>query len=136
MYVVGIPSPYDCNPVVPNNWTACPLGNVTEFGSVKDPAQFEALYAYSPYHHVKDRAAYPAIYMPTGENDHRVNPMQSRKMVARLQAASGSGHPILLRTSSAAGHGFGTALDEQIEEEADEFSFLLDQLGIRYLPRE
>ena len=110
--------------------------NVTEYGTVKDPDQFKALYAYSPYHHVKDRAAYPAIYMPTGENDHRVNPMQSRKMVARLQAASGSGHPILLRTSSAAGHGFGTALDEQIEEEADEFSFLLDQLGIKYVPRE
>jgi prolyl oligopeptidase len=110
--------------------------NVTEYGTVKDPDQFKALYAYSPYHHVKARTAYPAIYLPTGENDHRVNPMQSRKMVARLQAASGSGHPILLRTSSAAGHGFGTALDEQIEEEADEFSFLLDQLGIKYVPRE
>jgi prolyl oligopeptidase len=108
--------------------------NVTEFGTVKDPEQFKALYAYSPYHHVKDGAAYPAIYMPTGENDHRVNPMQSRKMVARLQAASRSGHPILLRTSSAAGHGFGTALDEQIEEEADMFSFLFDQLGIKYAP--
>ena len=106
--------------------------NVTEFGTVKDPEQFKALYAYSPYQHVKDGAAYPAIYMPTGENDHRVNPMQSRKMVARLQAASRSGHPILLRTSSAAGHGFGTALDEQIEEEADTFSFLFDQLGIKY----
>jgi prolyl oligopeptidase len=106
--------------------------NVTEFGTVKDPEQFKALYAYSPYHHVKDGVAYPAIYMPTGENDHRVNPMQSRKMAARLQAASRSGHPILLRTSSAAGHGFGTALDEQIEEEADTFSFLFDQLGIEY----
>ena len=106
--------------------------NVTEFGTVKDPEQFKALYAYSPYHHVKDGVAYPAIYMPTGENDHRVNPMQSRKMAARLQAASRSGHPILLRTSSAAGHGFGTALDEQIEEEADTFSFLFDQLGIKY----
>jgi prolyl oligopeptidase len=108
--------------------------NVTEYGTVKDPDQFKALYAYSPYHHVKDGTAYPAIYMPTGENDHRVNPMESRKMIARLQAASRSGYPILLRTSSAAGHGFGTALDEQIEEEADEFSFLFDQLGIKYTP--
>jgi len=106
--------------------------NVTEFGTVKDPEQFKALYTYSPYHHVKDGTAYPAIYMPTGENDHRVNPMESRKMIARLQAASRSGYPILLRTSSAAGHGFGTALDEQIEEEADVFSFLFDQLGIKY----
>jgi prolyl oligopeptidase len=108
--------------------------NVTEFGTVKDPEQFKALYAYSPYHHVKDGTAYPAIYMPTGENDHRVNPMESRKMIARLQAASRSGYPILLRTSSAAGHGFGTALDEQIEQEADTLSFLFDQLGIKYAP--
>jgi prolyl oligopeptidase len=106
--------------------------NVTEFGSAKDPEQFKALYAYSPYHHVKEGTAYPAILMLTGENDHRVNPMQSRKMIARLQAANNSGHPILLRTSSTAGHGIGTALDEQIEENADVFSFLFDQLGVDY----
>ncbi|MBZ5550656.1 MAG: prolyl oligopeptidase family serine peptidase [Acidobacteriia bacterium] len=108
--------------------------NVTEFGTVKDPEQFKALYAYSPYHHVKDGTAYPAILLPTGENDHRVNPMQSRKMTARLQAASSSDHPILLRTTSSAGHGMGTALDEEIEQDADVFSFLFDQLGIRYVP--
>ncbi|MGP0020058.1 MAG: prolyl oligopeptidase family serine peptidase [Candidatus Sulfotelmatobacter sp.] len=106
--------------------------NVTEFGTVKDPDQFKALYAYSPYHHVKDGTAYPAILMPTGENDHRVNPMQSRKMIARLQAADSSGHPILLRTSSSAGHGFGTSFDEAIEGNADVYSFLFDQLGIQY----
>ena len=106
--------------------------NVTEFGTVKDPDQFKALYAYSPYHHVKDGTAYPAILFPTGENDHRVNPMESRKMTARLQAATNSGRPILLRTSSNAGHGIGTAVDEQIEEEADVLSFLFDQLGIKY----
>jgi prolyl oligopeptidase len=107
--------------------------NVTEFGSVKDPDQFKALYAYSPYHHVKDGTAYPAILMPTGENDHRVNPMQSRKMIARLQAANSSDHPILLRTSSSAGHGLiGASLDEQIEQDTDVFSFLFDQLGIQY----
>jgi prolyl oligopeptidase len=108
--------------------------NVTEFGTVKDPEQFKALYAYSPYRHVKDGTAYPAILFLTGENDHRVNPMQSRKMTARLQAASSSDHPILLRTTSSAGHGIGTALDEEIEQDADVFSFLFDQLGIRYIP--
>jgi prolyl oligopeptidase len=102
---------------------------------VKDPDQFKALYAYSPYHHVKDGTAYPAILMPTGENDHRVNPMESRKMIARLQAAASSDHPILLRTSSSAGHGIGTALDEAIEENADVFSFLFDQLGIQYVAK-
>jgi prolyl oligopeptidase len=108
--------------------------NVTEFGTVKNPDQFKALYAYSPYHHVKDGTAYPAILFLTGENDHRVNPMESRKMTARLQAATSSGRPILLRTSSNAGHGIGTAADERIEEDADVLSFLFDQLGIKYAP--
>jgi prolyl oligopeptidase len=108
--------------------------NVTEFGTVKDPEQFKALYAYSPYHHVKDSTVYPTILFLTGENDHRVNPMQSRKMTARLQAANSSDHPILLRTTSSAGHGIGTALDEEIEQEADVFSFLFGQLGIKYAP--
>jgi len=108
--------------------------NTTEFGSVKDADQFRSLRAYSPYHHVKDGTRYPAILFLTGDNDHRVNPMQSRKMTARLQAANASSHPILLRTSSTAGHGIGTALNEGIEQSADVFSFLFDQLGIRYAP--
>ncbi|HXT30178.1 MAG TPA: prolyl oligopeptidase family serine peptidase, partial [Vicinamibacterales bacterium] len=108
--------------------------NTTEFGSVKDADQFRSLRAYSPYHHVKDGTRYPAILFLTGDNDHRVNPMQSRKMTARLQAANASSHPILLRTSSTAGHGIGTSLNEGIEQSADVFSFLFDQLGIRYAP--
>jgi prolyl oligopeptidase len=110
--------------------------NVTEFGTVKDPKQFKALYAYSPYHHVKDGTAYPAILFLTGENDHRVNPMESRKMIARLQAATSSDHPILLRTTASAGHGIGTALDEEIDQEADFYSFLLDQLGVKYVAKQ
>ena len=108
--------------------------NVTEFGTVKDPDQFKALYDYSPYIHVKDGTAYPAILFLTGENDHRVNPMQSRKMTARLQAANSSNRPILLRTTASAGHGIGTALDEEIEQGADFYSYLFDQLGIKYAP--
>jgi prolyl oligopeptidase len=106
--------------------------NTTEFGSVKNREQFQALYAYSPYHHVKDGTVYPAVIFLTGENDHRVNPMNSRKMTARLQAASGADRPILLRTSSNAGHGIGTALDEQIEQRADTLSFLGAQLQIKF----
>jgi prolyl oligopeptidase len=108
--------------------------NTTEFGTVKNHEQFEALYAYSPYHHVKDGTTYPSILFLTGENDHRVNPLHSRKMTARLQAASGSDRPILLRTSANSGHGIGTALDERIEENADALSFLFTQLGIKYVP--
>jgi len=104
--------------------------NVTEFGTVKDAEQFRALYAYSPYHHVVDGTKYPAVLLMTGDNDGRVNPYHSRKMAARLQAANGSEHPILLRTTSSAGHGIGTALDERIDEEAEVYSFLFDQLGM------
>lgn len=86
--------------------------NVTEYGSVKDAAQRNALYAYSPYHHVVDGTAYPAVLMRTGDNDPRVDPMHSRKMIARLQAATSGKAPIVLRTSASTGHGMGTALDE------------------------
>ena len=104
--------------------------NVTEFGTVKDPEQFKALYAYSPYHHVVDGVKYPAVLMLTGDNDGRVDPANSRKMTARLQAATGSSLPILLRTSSASGHGFGSSLDERIESSTDVYAFLVDQLRI------
>ncbi|HVH89330.1 MAG TPA: prolyl oligopeptidase family serine peptidase, partial [Terriglobales bacterium] len=108
--------------------------NTTEYGSVKDPAQFQALYAYSPYHHVKENTAYPAVLFLTGDNDARVNPAHSRKMTAALQAATNSGHPVLLRTTSKAGHGFGTALSERIEEDADVNAFIFDQLGVKFVP--
>jgi len=108
--------------------------NVTEYGTVKDPKQFAALYAYSPYHHVSDGTRYPAILFLTGANDPRVDPMQSRKMTARLQAAAASSSPILLRTSGSSGHGFGTALDEALAQETDAWSFLFWQLGLKYRP--
>jgi len=102
--------------------------NVPEYGTVKEPAQFQAMHAYSPYHHVAEGRKYPAVLFLTGANDPRVDPMQSRKMTARLQAA-GAGL-VLLRTSAGSGHGFGTSLDEQIEEEVDVLAFLFDQLGM------
>ena len=105
--------------------------NMTEFGTVKDAEQFNALFAYSPYHHVKDGVAYPAVLMQTGDNDGRVNPMHSRKMTARLQAATGSKYPILLATSSDAGHGIGSPLSVRVAQSADYLSFLIDQLGMK-----
>lgn len=99
--------------------------NVTEFGTVKDKAQFDAMFAYSPYHHVKDGTEYPAVLFMTGANDPRVDPFHSRKMVARMQAA-GSRAPIYLRTSDNTGHGVGSPLDAQIGEQVDLYAFLLD----------
>jgi prolyl oligopeptidase len=103
--------------------------NTTEFGSVKDEAQFKALYAYSPYHNVKAGVRYPAVFLATGENDGRVEPLHSRKMAAALQAASASGLPVLLRINQA-GHGMGSSRNERIEEDADILAFLYDQLGV------
>lgn len=104
--------------------------NVTEFGTVKDPEQFRALYAYSPYHHVVDGTRYPAVFLSTGQNDGRVAPHNSYKMAARLQRATTSGLPVILRVSMHAGHGIGTALSEKISQQADVFAFLFHELDI------
>jgi prolyl oligopeptidase len=108
--------------------------NVTEFGSVDDPQQFKVLSAYSPYHHVADGRAYPPILFLTGANDPRVDPLHSRKMAARLQAATGGKTPVLLRTSASSGHGIGSSLDEKIGEILDVDAFLVDRLGVTYKP--
>jgi prolyl oligopeptidase len=105
--------------------------NVTEFGTVKDPAQFAALLAYSPLHRVKDGTSYPPVLFLTGQNDPRVDPYNSRKMTARLQAADPGGS-VLLRTSADTGHGMGTPLGAQIQEEVDVFSFLFTRLHVAY----
>ena len=106
--------------------------NVPEFGTVKDRSQFVAMHAYSPYHRVKNGTKYPAVLFLTGANDPRVDPMQSRKMTARLQAATAGSGTVLLRTSVSSGHGIGTALSETIEQEVDVYAFLFNQLGIAF----
>jgi prolyl oligopeptidase len=105
--------------------------NTTEFGTVKKQDQFRALFAYSPYHQVTEDTKYPAVLMATGEHDGRVNPMQSRKMVARLQAATVSGRPVLLSINEHAGHGIGSALSIRANQMADTEAFLFDQLGMK-----
>jgi prolyl oligopeptidase len=107
--------------------------NTTEFGTIKNLGDFKALLAYSPYQHVKNGVAYPAVLFFTGANDPRVNPMQSRKMTARLQAATSSGQPILLRTSSNTGH-IQSSLNEELMEIADMDAFLFRELGVDVLP--
>jgi len=108
--------------------------NVPEFGTVKDEAQFKAMRAYSPLHNVKDGVAYPPTLFITGDNDPRVDPMQSRKMTARLQAAIATSPspatPLLLRTTSDAGHGGDTKLDEQIAQWTDIYTFFFHALGV------
>jgi prolyl oligopeptidase len=104
------------------------LFNTTEFGSVKDPDQFKALYAYSPYHHVVKNTKYPAILLTTGFNDGRVAPYHSFKFAALLQEAAFPGNPILLTVNSF-GHGIGSSLDQQVADITDIIAFFAYQLG-------
>ena len=108
--------------------------NVSEFGTVKDRDQFRALYAYSPLHHVRVGTQYPALFMATGDNDGRVNPLHSRKFAAALEA-SGTTAPVFLRTSAKAGHGMGSSLDEYVALQADVTTFLFDQFGLAWPPK-
>jgi prolyl oligopeptidase len=108
--------------------------NTTEYGSVKNIEQFNALYGYSPYHHVKDGVKYPSVLFTVGENDPRVDPWHSRKMITRLQAANASDNPILLISFSAAGHGgIGSAQDLRIAMETYWMEFIYQQLGVKWV---
>jgi prolyl oligopeptidase len=103
--------------------------NVPEFGDVTDPADFKYLYAVSPYQHVVDGTKYPAVLGITGANDPRVPYWIVAKMIARLQAASTSARPILLRVDFDEGHGLGSSRPQQERLMADQFSFVLWQSG-------
>lgn len=102
---------------------------VAEYGSSENEEQFPYLYAYSPYHHVKAGAKYPAVLFITGDGDTRVAPLHARKMAARLQAATASERPILLLYDTKSGHSGGRPVNKQIEEHTDTLSFLLWQVG-------
>jgi prolyl oligopeptidase len=104
--------------------------NTAEFGTVEDPELFTALLAYSPYHNVRDGSAYPAVLLTAGENDHRVDAWHAKKMTARLQEATASDRPVLLRLEST-GHLAGS-LDQSIAETTDRHAFLFGQLGLGY----
>jgi prolyl oligopeptidase len=105
--------------------------NAAEYGSVKVEAEFRAMYAISPYAHVKDGASYPAVLLETGANDPRVTSWMLTKMTARLQAANRSANPILLRVDFDAGHGIGSNRTQLLKLIADEYTFLGWQLGVK-----
>jgi prolyl oligopeptidase len=103
--------------------------NVPEFGTVKRKYQFLAMLSNSPYHRVVDGTAYPAVIVTTGANDPRVASWQPGKFAARLQAASASGKPVLLRVDFEGGHGVGATVAQQAAVAADVWSFFLWQTG-------
>ena len=105
---------------------------IPEYGSAEDEQAFKWLRAYSPYHHVTDGSAYPAVLFLTAESDSRVDPMHARKMAARLQEASSSEHPILVRIETKAGHGVGKPRHKQLEELSDQYTFLFRELSVTF----
>jgi len=101
-----------------------------EYGSAEVPEQYRWLRAYSPYHQVREGVAYPAVLLATAESDSRVDPLHARKMAARLQAATSSDRPILLRLEQRAGHGAGKPVSKVLDELTDSWSFIWSELGI------
>ena len=114
--------------VVQDQQTAFGSLEVSELGSIKDPEQFKALYAYSPYHRVEESRVYPAVLLLTGANDNRVHPSQSWKMAARLQAAVAKKSPVLVWTSPASGHNLTAA--DWADAEVTRWAFLFWRLGV------
>jgi len=111
--------------------TAGGPANAQEYGSVTIEDEFRVLHAVSPYANVRDGVEYPAVMLETGVNDRRVPPWQLAKMAARLQAATSSDQPVLLRVDYASGHGLGSDKLQVAELLADEYAFLGWQLGMK-----
>jgi prolyl oligopeptidase len=103
---------------------------VDDYGSSDNPEEFKALYAYSPYHHLKPGTKYPATLVTTADTDDRVVPGHSFKFIARLQACQSGSAPVLARIETRAGHGAGKPTAKQIEEVADQVAFLVKNLGV------
>jgi prolyl oligopeptidase len=103
---------------------------VTDYGSSEASAdQFKYLFAYSPYHNVKDGTAYPPTLVMTSDHDDRVFPAHSFKFAAELQHAQAGDNPVLLRVESKAGHGAGRPTEKIIDDVADRYAFLVKNLN-------
>ncbi len=103
---------------------------VEDYGTAEDPEQFQALYAYSPYHNIEPGTAYPATLVTTADTDDRVVPGHSFKFAARLQRAQAGDAPVLIRIESRAGHGRGTPTSKRIETATDLWAFLAEALDM------
>jgi prolyl oligopeptidase len=109
-------------------WTAAVV--YIENGNIHDPAEAPMVYAYSPYHNVREGVAYPATLLIAGETDVRVPPWHARKMAAALQHASTSGQPVLLRVLGNTGHMSGLSLEDAGAATAEWLGFVMRQAGM------
>ena len=104
---------------------------VDDYGSSDNPEEFEALYAYSPYHNAKEGTEYPAILVTTADTDDRVVPGHSFKYAAAMQKAQAGSAPILIRIETRAGHGSGKPTEMIIEDYTDRWAFLVENLDMQ-----
>jgi len=104
---------------------------VDDYGSADDEEQFKAIFAYSPYHNLKDGTKYPPTLVTTADTDDRVVPGHSFKFAARLQVAHAGEAPVMIRIETRAGHGAGKPTSKVIEEIADQWAFLVKHLGMK-----
>ncbi len=109
-------------------WAWC-----AEYGSSENEEDFKTLYAYSPLHNLTPKTAYPATMITTADHDDRVVPAHSFKFAAALQNAHNGEKPVLIRIETKAGHGAGKPTTKMIEEIADKWAFLVDNLGINMI---
>ena len=103
---------------------------VSDYGSPEIPDEFKTLLAYSPYHNLKPRTAYPPTLVCTGDHDDRVFPAHSFKFAAALQHAQAGPKPVLIRIDVQAGHGMGKPVTKLVAETADQLAFLSHHLGL------
>lgn len=100
-----------------------------DYGDPADPVMARVLYAWSPYQNVVDGVAYPAMLIDSGANDPRCPPWHGRKLAARMQRASASGRPVLLRVRAESGHGT-IGHDAQMRQSAEVLAFFAEHLGL------
>ncbi len=103
---------------------------VDDYGDPANEDDFNNLYAYSPYHNIRDGEHYPAILITTADTDDRVVPGHSFKYAAALQATDIGPEPHLIRIETRAGHGSGKPTDKVIEEYADMWAFAAKHAGL------
>ena len=109
-------------------------GWAVEYGSSENEEQFDYIYKYSPLHNIREGVQYPATLVTTADHDDRVVPAHSFKFTAQMQHCQAGDAPILIRIESKAGHGAGKPTSKRIDEEADTYAFLFQNIGVPYKP--
>ena len=109
-------------------------GWAVEYGSSEDEEQFGYIYKYSPLHNIREGVSYPATLVMTADHDDRVVPAHSFKFAAQLQHCQAGEAPVLIRIESKAGHGAGKPTSKRIDEAADMYAFLFQNIGVPYRP--